>query len=307
MESVAIIGSGCAGATAAIYTARADLSPVVYEGLQPGGQLTTTSVIENYPGFVDGIDGFELMSHMKSQAMRFGARFTSDKVLSLERTGDHFTITLGGGNRVEAQVVIIASGASARYLGLPGEEHLIGHGLSSCATCDGAFFRDQRVVVVGGGDTAMEDAIFLTRFAREVVIAHRRDTLRASKIMGDRAKANPKITFAWNTEVVEIKEEGGQVAGVVFQDTKTKERRDHACEGLFMAIGHVPNTDFLPHGLLPLDELGYIDVKGVVTDIPGLFVAGDVADHHYRQAVTAAGEGCKAALEAEAYLSEKGL
>jgi len=307
MENVVIIGSGCAGSAAAVYTARADLAPVVFEGMEPGGQLTTTSVIENYPGFIDGIDGFELMDRMKKQSERFGARFRMEAVEKLERKDGGFAITLVGGEEVLARSVIVASGARARYLGLPGEMDLVGHGLSACATCDGAFFRDRRVVVVGGGDSAMEEALFLTRYAREVVIAHRRDTLRASKIMADRARANPKITFEWNTRVAEIKSEGGTVTGVVFEDTRTGERRDHPCEGLFMAIGHIPNTAFLPEGLLPLDKDGYIRVNGVVTDVAGLFVAGDVADRHYQQAVTAAGEGCKAALEVEAYLAQMGL
>lgn len=302
-----IIGSGCAGAAAAIYTARADLRPLVLEGMEPGGQLTTTSVIENYPGFIEGIDGFELMERMKKQAERFGARFRMEIVDRLAPNDGAFTIRLAGGEEIDAASVIIASGARARYLGLPGEMDLVGHGLSACATCDGAFFRNQRVVVVGGGDSAMEEALFLTRYASEVVIAHRRDTLRASKIMAERAMANEKISFAWNTRVVEIKAEGGTVNGVVFEDTKTGERTDHACEGLFMAIGHIPNTSFLPEGLLPLDKDGYIDSPSVTTEVSGLFVAGDVADRHYQQAVTAAGEGTKAALEVEAYLAERGI
>lgn len=306
-EKVVIIGSGCAGATAAVYTARSDLSPVVLEGQEPGGQLTTTTVIENFPGFPEGIDGFDLMQRMKSQAERFGARFRMENVERLEKTAEGFTLTLLGGETIETLTVIIASGARAKWLGLPREKELVGRGVSACATCDGAFFRERPVVVVGGGDSAMEEALFLTRYASEVVISHRRETLRASKIMADRAMNHPKIRFAWNSKVNELLEVDGALSGVIFEDTQTGAKREHKADGLFVAIGHVPNTDFLPPGLLPTDHEGYIKLPGVLTDVAGLFVAGDVSDREYQQAITAAGEGCKAALEAEAYLAEHGL
>ncbi len=305
-EHVIIIGSGCAGSTAAVYTARADLKPVIFEGMEPGGQLTTTSVIENYPGFVEGIDGFELMSRMKAQAERFGARFEYGEVKSLRAVDGHFEVEVQGRELLRAETVILASGARARMLGLPRERELTGHGLSTCATCDGAFFRGVPVTVVGGGDSAMEEALFLTRFASEVHLVHRRDSLRASKIMADRLLAHPKVTVHWNSQVVAIAAEGDAVSAVTLEDTKTGARRQHETRGLFYAIGHIPNTDFIQPGLVPLDGEGYVDTADVVTPTPGLFVAGDVHDRQYQQAVTAAGEGCKAALEAEAYLSARG-
>lgn len=305
-EHVIIIGSGCAGSTAAVYTARADLKPVIFEGMEPGGQLTTTSVIENYPGFVDGIDGFELMSRMKAQAERFGACFEYGEVKSLRAVDGHFEVEVQGREALLAETVILASGARARMLGLERERDLTGHGLSTCATCDGAFFRGVPVTVVGGGDSAMEEALFLTRFASEVHLVHRRESFRASKIMADRLLAHPKVTVHWNTQVVGIVEDKGTVSAVTLKDTKSGETRRHETQGLFYAIGHIPNTGFIEPGLLPLDAEGYVDTPDVVTPTPGLFVAGDVHDRHYQQAVTAAGEGCKAALEAEAYLSERG-
>ncbi len=302
-EQVVIIGSGCAGATAAVYTARADLKPVVFEGMEPGGQLTTTSVIENYPGFVDGIDGFELMSRMKSQAERFGARFEYGEVASLTKADGGFEVDVKGRNKIWAKTVIVASGARARMLGLPRERELTGHGLSTCATCDGAFFRNVPVTVVGGGDSAMEEALFLTRFASEVHVMHRRESFRASKIMADRLLAHDKVTVHWNSEVVGIEDKDGSVQAVSVKDTKSGKTRRHETNGLFYAIGHIPNTGFLAKGLVKLDADGYVDTVGVTTQTAGLFVAGDVHDREYQQAVTAAGEGCRAALEAEAYLA----
>ncbi len=305
-EQVVIIGSGCAGATAAVYTARADLRPVIFEGMEPGGQLTTTSVIENYPGFVDGIDGFELMSRMKSQAERFGARFEYGEVASLTKAEGGFAVSVKGRDTLFAKTVIVASGARARMLGLPRERELTGHGLSVCATCDGAFFRNVPVSVVGGGDSAMEEALFLTRFASEVHVLHRRDKFRASKIMADRLLASDKVKVHWNTEVVGIEDKDGSVAAISLQDTVSKKTRRHETNGLFYAIGHIPNTDFIEQGLVTLDDEGYISSPGVTTETAGLFVAGDVHDREYQQAVTAAGEGCRAALEAEAYLAAQG-
>lgn len=305
-EQVVIIGSGCAGATAAVYTARADLKPVVFEGMEPGGQLTTTSVIENYPGFVDGIDGFELMSRMKSQAERFGARFEYGEVASLTKAGGGFEVEVKGRDKVWANTVIVASGARARMLGLPRERELTGHGLSTCATCDGAFFRNVPVSVVGGGDSAMEEALFLTRFASQVHVMHRRDSFRASKIMADRLLAHDKVKVHWNTEVVGIEDKDGSVQAITVKDTVSGKTGRHETSGLFYAIGHIPNTDFIAKGLVKLDADGYVDTVGVTTQTPGLFVAGDVHDREYQQAVTAAGEGCRAALEAEAYLAAQG-
>jgi thioredoxin reductase (NADPH) len=305
VAKVGIIGSGMAGLTAAIYTARANLAPVVWEGPEPGGQLTLTTVVENYPGFPDGIDGFELVSNMKRQAQRFGAEFRPEAVTAVERADDGFLVRA---EQAEEKVtaLIVASGARARYLGLPNEMELTGRGVSTCATCDGAFFKDRRVLVVGGGDSAMEEAIFLTRFARRVTVVHRRDRLRASKIMQDRAMAKENLDFFWNTVVRALHGEGGQLVAVDLENVVTGERWREPTDGLFLAIGHIPNTEFL-RGLVDLDEQGYVKANGVLTNVPGLFVAGDCADREYQQAVTAAGTGCQAALEAEAYLEERGL
>lgn len=308
VENVVIVGSGMAGLTAAIYTARALLNPLVIEGGEPGGQLTLTSDVENYPGFPDGINGFELMDKMHQQAERFGARFLMGDVTDSDLSKGPFRLTLGDGSEIRTQTLIIASGARARMLGLENETRLVGHGVSTCATCDGAFFRDQVVAVVGGGDSAMEEATFLTRFAKEVHVIHRRDSLRASPIMAERAQKKPNIHFIWNTVVVDVLSENDQVTGIRLKDTETGSERDMAVDGLFLAIGHIPNTEWLK-GQLETDPDGYLHTTPGTseTQIPGVFVAGDVSDRLYQQAVTAAGSGCMAALDAQEYLEEQNL
>jgi len=306
MENVIIVGTGCAGLTAAIYTGRANLSPLVLEGRQPGGQLTTTTAVENFPGFPEGVDGPELIMRMHQQAEKFGARFEYGVVEEFERVGDINRIKVDGVWK-ETRALIVASGASPRYLGVPGETALIGHGLTSCATCDGAFYRNVPVCVVGGGDSACEEATFLTRFASKVYLIHRRDGLRASKIMADRALANPKIEPIWNSVVTRyLTDEEGEVRGVMLSHPSGGEERELEVKCVFVAIGHEPNTAAF-RGKLATDESGYLLQKhGTHTDLPGVFAAGDVADHVYRQAITAAGQGCAAAIDAERWLAEQG-
>lgn len=302
IESVTILGSGPAGLTAAIYAARANLKPICIEGEQPGGQLTITSEVDNYPGFAAGIMGPELMTQFRSQAERFGTRFVVGNVKSTDLSKRPFKIEFSDGRTILTETLIIATGASAKWIGLPSEKRLMGKGVSSCATCDGFFFRGKDIAVVGGGDTAMEEATFLTRFASSVTVIHRKDTLRASKIMQDKAKANPKIKFIWDSAVDEVLGEKG-VEAVRIKNVKTGATSELKIEGLFVAIGHQPNTQVF-NGQLTSDETGYLIVKPgtTQTNIKGVFAAGDVADHVYRQAVTAAGTGCMAALEAERFL-----
>ncbi|WP_305044678.1 thioredoxin-disulfide reductase [Geoalkalibacter sp.] len=301
-----ILGSGPAGLTAAIYAARSRCCPLVIHGRQPGGQLTTTTVIENYPGFVEGIDGGELMARMQQQAERFGTRFLEGEVSRVELTKTPFRIWLGE-ECYQTKVLIIATGASPKMLGLPNEWELYGRGVSVCATCDGFFFRDKEVVVVGGGDTAMEEASFLARFARRVTVVHRRDELRASPPLQKRALDNKKISFRWNTQVVAIHGDKPQgVNGLRLRDLLSGQEEDFACDGVFIAIGHTPNTELFK-GQLHMDQDGYILTKnGCETNIPGVFAAGDVQDPNFRQAITAAGSGCMAAMLAERYLDTLG-
>jgi thioredoxin reductase (NADPH) len=302
MERLIIIGSGPAGLTAAIYAARANLAPTVYAGYQYGGQLMFTTEVENYPGFANGILGPELMESFRAQAERFGAKIENVDVTKVDFTKRPFAVWAGD-DMLEADSVIVATGASARWLGIPGEERLRGRGVSTCATCDGAFFKERHIVVVGGGDSAMEEALFLTRFGSKVTVIHRREALRASKIMADRAMAHPKVDFIWNTAVAEVKGEH-TLESLVLENLKTGERTGFAADALFIAIGHDPNTAIF-HGQLDLDDMGYIvSEDGVHTNVPGVFVAGDVYDIRYKQAITAAGMGCKASLEAERYLEE---
>ncbi len=303
MYKVVIIGSGCAGNTAGVYAARANLEPLVIEGLEAGGQLSLTTMVENFPGFPEGIMGPELVSNIKKQAQRFGATYRAGEVTAADLARRPFCLTIDGQEQIETRTLIVASGASARWLGIPSEQKLIGHGVSSCATCDGFFFRGRPVMVVGGGDSAMEEATFLTKFVSEVTICHRRDQFRASKIMLDRAQRNEKIRWVTGTVVEEVYDVAkNEVTGVQLRNVKTNERWDHKVDGLFLAIGHIPNTKIF-RGQLELDPDGYIVSKGGArTNIPGVFHAGDVQDRSYRQAVTAAGMGCMAAIEAERLL-----
>jgi len=309
MENLIIIGTGCAGYTAAIYAARANFTPLILSGNMPGGQLTTTTEVENFPGFPNGIMGPELMMNMQAQAEKFGARIEYTLVSSVRKMeAGHFEVDCEGGTVREARAVIVATGASPKHLGLPNEKTLIGRGLTSCATCDGAFYRNVPVCVIGGGDSACEEASFLTKFASTVYLIHRRDTLRASKIMADRALANPKIKPVWNSTVCEyLTDEKGEMRAVMLENLVTGEKTELELKCVFVAIGHVPNGKFLGD-LVDTDENGYIlQTQGTHTKTQGLFAAGDVADHVYRQAITAAGQGCAAALEAERYLAAQGV
>ncbi|MFI1148312.1 MULTISPECIES: thioredoxin-disulfide reductase [unclassified Streptomyces] len=305
IRDVIIIGSGPAGYTAALYTARAQLKPLLFgSSIFVGGSLTTTTEVENFPGFPDGIDGPDLMVNMRAQAEKFGAEMIDDDIVSVNLTGGIKEVTDSEGTVHRAKTVIIATGSGYRKLGLPKEDELSGRGVSWCATCDGFFFRDRDIVVVGGGDTAMEEATFLTRFARSVTVVHRRSTLRASKVMQNRAFTDDKISFAFDSEIAEIKDTNGMLSGVVLRDTFTSKLRELDVTGLFIAIGHDPRTELFT-GQVDLDDEGYIKVASpsTRTNIPGVFAAGDVVDHTYRQAITAAGSGCAAALDAERYLA----
>ncbi|MEY3734048.1 MAG: hypothetical protein RL347_1407 [Actinomycetota bacterium] len=304
VRDVIIIGSGPTGYTAAIYTARAQLKPLLFEGaVTAGGALMNTTEVENFPGFRDGIMGPALMEEMRAQAVRFGAEMVTDDVVDVQLDGDIKTVRDGSGREYHARSVILAMGSGYRELDLPNEKRLSGHGVSWCATCDGFFFRDQDIAVVGGGDSALEEATFLTRFAKSVTLIHRRDSLRASKIMQERAFNDPKIQFAWNSEVVDILGDA-KVSGVVLKDTVTGETRELPITGLFIAIGHDPRSE-LVKGKVALDDNGYVlvDAPSTRTNVSGVFAAGDLVDHTYRQAITAAGTGCSAALDAERYLA----
>lgn len=298
-----VIGTGPSGLTAAIYLARANLNPLIIEGPEPGGQLTTTTEVENFPGFPTGIMGPELMDNMRKQAERFGAQFRTGLVNSVDLSQRPFKLQIEGGEELTAQTLIISTGASARLLGIEGEKENIGRGVSTCATCDGFFFRNKRIIVVGGGDSAMEEANFLTRFASEVKLVHRRDELRASKIMQDRARENSKVSWGLNCTPLGVVANENGVTGLKVKNNETEQEEIFETDGIFVAIGHTPNTKFLG-GQIDTDELGYIKVKPGTTEtnVPGVFACGDVQDHRYRQAITAAGSGCMAALDCEKFL-----
>ena len=302
VHEVVILGSGPAGLTAAVYTARANLSPVLIDGSQPGGQLTLTTEVENFPGFPKGIMGPQLIQDMRAQAERFGTQFRQGHVTQVDLNARPFRLTIDGEDTVETKTLIISTGASANLLGLPSESRLMGHGVSTCATCDGFFFRGKDIAVIGGGDSAVEEANFLTKFASKVTLVHRRDKLRASKIMQDRAMSNEKIAFQWNSQLEEVLGDD-VVTGIRVRNTQTHQTEDIPLSGVFVAIGHTPNTSLFT-GQLDMDEQGYIRTQPnrSTTNIPGVFAAGDVQDHVYRQAITAAGSGCMAALDAERYL-----
>ncbi len=305
VRNVIIIGSGPAGLTAALYTSRANLEPLVIEGLEAGGQLMMTTAVENFPGFQDGIMGPDLMAAMRGQAERFGAQMMTGNVTSVNLAVRPFEVHTAD-TTLRAHTLIVSTGASARLLGLPSERKLMGHGVSTCATCDGFFFRGRPIAVVGGGDSAVEEANFLTRFASSVTLVHRRDSLRASKIMQDKLFANPKVQVEWDSEVVEVLETGGAVSAAKLRNLKTGVEKDIPIDGLFVAIGHTPNTSLFK-GQLDMDENGYLMTRdGAKTNIEGVFACGDVQDHVYRQAITAAGSGCMAALDAERYLEKAG-
>ncbi|TCM88570.1 thioredoxin reductase (NADPH) [Paenibacillus sp. BK033] len=305
-QQTVIIGTGPAGLTAAIYLARANLSPLIIEGSQPGGQLTTTTEVENFPGFPDGITGPELMDNMRKQAERFGVRFQSGFVTRVDASKRPFTLYLEGGTEITADAVILSTGASAKMVGIPGEVENIGQGVSTCATCDGFFFRNKKIIVIGGGDTAMEEALFLTRFASEVRVVHRREDLRASQIMQDRARGNAKISWSLNATPLEVLSGDKGVTALKVRNNATGEEEVLETDGIFLAIGHRPNTAFLG-GQIQTDEQGYVEVVPGTsrTNVPGIFACGDVMDPIYRQAITSAGSGCKAALDCESFLFEQ--
>jgi thioredoxin reductase (NADPH) len=305
MRDVLIIGSGCAGLTAAIYTARANLSPLVIRGVEAGGQLSLTTLVENYPGFPKGVQGPELIEMMQKQAAEFGAEFKEGNVTRVDLSRRPFVLEVGD-ERIETRALIVASGASAKLLGLESERRLLGHGVSTCATCDGYFYRGRPIAVIGGGDTAAEEALFLTKYASEVSVIHRRDQLRASKIMQDRLRRNEKINPIWNSVVTDILDVGkGEVTGVKLRNVQTGEETLKPYDGVFIGIGHSPNTSLF-RGQLEMDDLGYLkSSNGTKTSVPGVFAAGDVQDRAYRQAVTAAGSGCMAAIDAERFLESE--
>ncbi len=305
METIIILGTGIAGLTAAIYTARANLSPLLISGPEDGGQLTLTTEVENFPGFPKGIMGPELIEICKRQAERFGARFLVEIATGFNQVKEGFELTLMSGEKIQTRALIVATGASARWLGIPSEEKYKGRGVSTCATCDGALYKGKEVIVVGGGDSAMEESLFLTKFASKVTVVHRRDSFRASKIMQERFFKNEKCKVMWDSAVEEVVGDGKKVGGVKLKNLKTGKVTDFKCDGIFLAIGHIPNTSIF-QGKLELDEKGYLKAdRYMKTNIPGVFAAGDVADPRYRQAITAAGMGCQAAMEAEKWWGEK--